>query len=447
MRILRVISDQINARLERLAPERRLFVRSEHATRYYRISPLAQIGAVAVLGIAITWSVFTSVYFAVSTITDSTSQNEIAELQTEYESRIAQFETDRFRIADQLSASTHRAETALERLSHQHVSLSNAVAAEQKLALDLQAKRVALDSLTGAHDATQRACTDIAARMTALEVELARLGAENTELLSSLAVATAAVEQVSGHRDTALSEFATLSAQMESLQEQIEERKARQSRVMSQIEDAARVSLSSMEQVFKKSGVKLEPILNAVRKEFSGQGGLYQPLSGDNDKDAALQHDNRMVELLSDLTRLNEMVIAADRMPFGRPVGAARLSSRYGKRKDPIKRTFAFHGGMDFAAKRGTPIRSTGEGLVVSSGWVKGYGKVVKIRHAFGYETVYAHLHRRRVKVGDQVEKGDLIGDMGSTGRSTGNHLHYEIRLYGKTVNPAKFIEAARHVL
>ena len=81
------------------------------------------------------------------------------------------------------------------------------------------------------------------------------------------------------------------------------------------------------------------------------------------------------------------------------------------------------------------------------SGWQRGYGKVIKIRHAFGYETVYGHLNRRRVNVGDTVERGDRIGDMGNTGRSTGTHLHYEIRVNGKAVNPAKYIEAARNVL
>lgn len=446
MKILRVISDLVNAKLERIAPERRLFVRSEHATKYYRLSPLAQIGGVGLICIAVGWSLFTSVYFAATTIKRVAIQEEITELQGLYETRIAEFEQERFKIANQLSESSHRAEQAIEHLSMQHVSLSKAVAAEQELALALQAKGVALNSLAGEHDATQRACSDIASRMTALEVELARIDAENTDLMASLATAVAAVETVSAQRDASLSDFASLTERMTQLQDEIKERKARQARVMSQIEDAARVSLSSMEQVFKKSGVKLEPILNAVRKEFSGQGGLYQPIE-EIEKEAEARHDHRMVELLSDLTRLNEMVIAADRMPFGRPVGAARLTSSYGKRKDPFKRKYAFHGGIDLAARRGTPIYATGEGVVISSGWVGGYGKVVKIRHAFGYETVYAHLHRRRVKVGDQVEKGDLIGDMGSTGRSTGNHLHYEIRLYGKTVNPAKFIEAARHVL
>jgi murein DD-endopeptidase MepM/ murein hydrolase activator NlpD len=94
-----------------------------------------------------------------------------------------------------------------------------------------------------------------------------------------------------------------------------------------------------------------------------------------------------------------------------------------------------------------TPIYATADGVVTISGRQSGYGRVVKIRYAFGFETVYAHLRRTRVNVGQRVESGDRIGDMGSTGRSTGNHVHYEIRIDNKPVNPVKFIEAARDVL
>jgi murein DD-endopeptidase MepM/ murein hydrolase activator NlpD len=105
------------------------------------------------------------------------------------------------------------------------------------------------------------------------------------------------------------------------------------------------------------------------------------------------------------------------------------------------------HNGTDFASSRGTPIYATGEGMVTFAGWQSGYGRVIKIRHAFGFETVYAHLNKTRINVGDRVAQGDRIGDMGNTGRSTGVHLHYEVRVGGKPVNPLKYIEAARNVL
>ena len=94
-----------------------------------------------------------------------------------------------------------------------------------------------------------------------------------------------------------------------------------------------------------------------------------------------------------------------------------------------------------------TPIYATVDGVATISGRQNGYGRVVKIRHAFGFETVYAHLNRTREKVEQRVGRGDRIGDMGSTSRSSGNHVHYETRIDNKPVNPVKFIEAAQDVL
>jgi murein DD-endopeptidase MepM/ murein hydrolase activator NlpD len=104
------------------------------------------------------------------------------------------------------------------------------------------------------------------------------------------------------------------------------------------------------------------------------------------------------------------------------------------------------HTGNDLAGTRGTPILATGDGVVTFAGSQSGYGRLIKIRHAMGFETFYAHLSRIRVKLGQRVSRGDRIGDMGNTGRSTGVHLHYEVRINGNPVNPSKYMKAARNV-
>ncbi len=104
------------------------------------------------------------------------------------------------------------------------------------------------------------------------------------------------------------------------------------------------------------------------------------------------------------------------------------------------------HEGIDMAGSTGSPVYSTGDGTVVHAGWENGYGNLVRIRHAFGLETRYGHLSKIRVSVGQKVSRGDRIGDMGNTGRSTGPHLHYEVRTNGNAVNPMTFIKAANNV-
>jgi murein DD-endopeptidase MepM/ murein hydrolase activator NlpD len=148
-----------------------------------------------------------------------------------------------------------------------------------------------------------------------------------------------------------------------------------------------------------------------------------------------------------DLDRMNMLRIAAGRIPYTMPVTANhRLTSGYGYRRDPKNGRQRMHSGIDLAAPKGTPIYATADGVVSSAGAERGYGNTVRIRHEFGFETVYAHKSRIRVQPGQRVSRGDHIGDMGATGRATGVHLHYEVRLNGRPVNPMVYLEAARDV-
>lgn len=121
--------------------------------------------------------------------------------------------------------------------------------------------------------------------------------------------------------------------------------------------------------------------------------------------------------------------------------GGARLSSDYGMRKDPFTGRLVFHDGIDLAAKRGTEITALRAGQVIYSGRKGGYGNTVVVRHSDGYESVYGHTAKNHVSVGDTVQAGTVIAEVGSTGRSTGPHLHLEMRRHGKSVNPLSHLE------
>lgn len=116
-----------------------------------------------------------------------------------------------------------------------------------------------------------------------------------------------------------------------------------------------------------------------------------------------------------------------------------QTASGYGTRVDPIYGTMKFHAGMDFSAPVGTDVYATGDGTVVKVGWETGYGNTVEIDHGFGYMTRYAHLQEFRTKVGKKVVRGEVIAGVGSTGKSTGPHLHYEVHVKGEVVNPVNY--------
>ncbi len=149
-------------------------------------------------------------------------------------------------------------------------------------------------------------------------------------------------------------------------------------------------------------------------------------------------------ELGSALDRLDSAKSLARKMPVANPVPNRPVSSRYGRRRDPFLNRIAHHSGIDFKTAYGEPVLATGSGTVTTAGRKGGYGKMIEIDHGNGITTRFAHLSRIYVSVGTPVASGFTIGAAGSTGRSTGPHLHYEVRLNDRAVNPQRFLSAGR---
>ncbi|MBO6755527.1 MAG: M23 family metallopeptidase [Roseibium sp.] len=164
-------------------------------------------------------------------------------------------------------------------------------------------------------------------------------------------------------------------------------------------------------------------------------GGPFVPVTGQS-------FAHRVGRAAHALDALEDLKFAAGRLPIGRPVLSARISSEYGPRLDPFLKRWAMHSGIDFKGQYGARVYSAAPGTVSHAGWKGGYGKMVEIRHANGHLTRYAHLSRLQVAEGDHVLAGDVIGNIGSTGRSTGPHLHYEVRTENGSVDPAGYVAA-----
>jgi murein DD-endopeptidase MepM/ murein hydrolase activator NlpD len=146
----------------------------------------------------------------------------------------------------------------------------------------------------------------------------------------------------------------------------------------------------------------------------------------------------QQLEVLDDLLLANK--IKTDTFVAGRPIKRGWMSSRYGKRTDPFNGRLAWHAGVDFAGKQGSDVIAVASGIVTWASDRYGYGKLVEINHGNGYKTRYAHGAEIKVKLGDVVRKGDIIAAMGSSGRSTGPHVHFEVYKNGRTVDPAAYL-------
>lgn len=134
-------------------------------------------------------------------------------------------------------------------------------------------------------------------------------------------------------------------------------------------------------------------------------------------------------------------------IPSAKPVTGVTFTSGYGVRSDPFRGGAAMHAGVDLAGPIGTAIYATADGIVGRATWANGYGNLVELEHGRGIQTRYGHLSQILVKQGQRVKRGDLIAKMGSTGRSTGSHLHYEVRLEGEAVSPLPYLQTADYMI
>ena len=216
---------------------------------------------------------------------------------------------------------------------------------------------------------------------------------------------------------------------------------ARQIRFAEMMTKVAQVRTQKAEAAIRQFGLNPDVL---ARQANSAQGGPFESFFGDGKKDV---RDPRFTRLAASLGRMDAMERALAAIPTSMPAAVMMMSSGFGYRSDPFTGGGAMHNGLDFKGPLGTPILAAADGKITSAGSQGGYGNIIEITHANGLLTRYAHLSGFNVSLGQKVERGVQIGRMGSTGRSTGSHLHFEVRLNGQAINPRKFLEANPDVL
>lgn len=223
--------------------------------------------------------------------------------------------------------------------------------------------------------------------------------------------------------------------------------------VETSLDDLAENQVSFLEKIASDAAERseriaavLEEVGRDVPKETGNEdamGGPFEPVPGDADPDTFRDG----VELaVAQIERFETLKDTASGLPLMTPMSRGNITSRFGVRSDPFRRRPAMHTGIDFRAPSGEAAKATAPGKVVSAGYNRGYGYMVEIDHGGGLTTRFAHLSKIVAKKGQSVAKGDIIGRTGSTGRSTGPHLHYEIRVNGRAIDPMTFIRAGEEL-
>ncbi len=242
----------------------------------------------------------------------------------------------------------------------------------------------------------------------------------------------------------------TASVEVAGFRAQIDRLRHEQTAFLDEAEDRAVERSEQLRGVLRLTGVGVGRVMD----QTTFAGGPLVEVGPDSNQSLTLNGDTEGEEFSLRVhevaARLDEAKLFEDlihALPLGAPVGVEyRETSGFGKRRDPFTGRLAWHSGFDMAAFRNAPVVASAPGTVTFAGRKAGYGRAVEVDHGFGFKTRYGHLASINVKKGEVVTIGEKLGGMGTTGRSTGVHLHYEVHFRGKTYDPQKFLRAGRHV-
>jgi len=430
---------RVHMALERRFPEKRLFLRSDTETRFIRLKPETQLLVWTGGGLFVGWTIIATAILLMDSIGSGNFRAQAQRDQLIYEDRLNALSTERDHRAEEAAAAQERFSSALEAISAMQSELLASEDRRRELETGIEVIQATLRrTLQERNEVQNRLASLEAAAANGTPVPGMNGGGELSDTVDILAEALA---QTAAERDQIESDAQAAIAYAETMELELRLMQDRNDEIFRQLEEAMLVSVEPLDAIFRQVGLDPERLIDQVRSGYSGLGGpelsiQFSTKGGAPDADALRAND-----ILGAMDRINLYRITANKVPLAMPVKAAfRYTSGFGTRWGKM------HEGTDLAAPIGTPVYATADGTVIFAGWSSGYGRLIKIRHDFGIETRYGHLNKIRVTVGQRVSQGERIGDMGNSGRSTGPHLHYEVRTSGKPVNPMTFLRAGANV-
>jgi murein DD-endopeptidase MepM/ murein hydrolase activator NlpD len=374
--------------------------------------------------------------------------------------KLASFDTDLQRIAarnrslsrqlvdtqdkaDHLTADRDSVAEERDNLSHELAVQHNQNQALTSRVAQLTQSTGELDAQLQVEAGKQAALT---AQVTDLQLQLDQVKVANLDLTRQVAQNQRALSTVVAQRNLVQTDRTDMAETIEDLKQRLSTLQESQATFVSHLTERARQNLGDMEKTVQMTGLKVDDLLNLTNEPGLGQGGPFIPAPTDT-KDA---NERKLLESVATLDdevgRWEKLQVILRSLPLSAPVDRYYISSGFGERTDPMNGEAAIHEGLDMVDSIRSEVMATAPGRVVFAGWRGSYGRVVEIDHGLGIMTVYAHLDSVLVKVGDLVDYRQAIGKLGNSGRSSGAHVHYEVRFDGKPLDPMGFLKAGRYV-
>lgn len=430
--------------LNTVIPNRDFIVRTDGRVSFLKLSPKLQVfGLIALFGLS-GWFMFASVSYIVKDEVIKAKEIEIVKNRIIYRALLSEVSEYQGKFSSLMNDMEKSHNLMLSLVGKNAALKQNLLSAENKLvSSNLRQKAIS------------NARNELTEELSGIQNRMRDLSNHNFQLKGSLSSVAGDLDNAVQERNLAVEKNEKLEVKVKKLTNQISELYNSEIDLLSRLTKLTEKDINSLEHAVFLTGIFTSNKKNINKnivafnnlpgiKPAFNQGGPFVALGNSVEYGKLLSHElkylNRNMKKLESLRKL------VDEMPLSAPLDYFSISSHYGKRRDPINKRWAMHYGTDFVGEKNANVYSVSKGKVKRAGYFGKYGNYIEIEHASGFTTRYGHLSKILVKKGQPVSFRQRIGLMGNTGRSTGNHLHYEIVYKGRNKNPWKFIKAGKFV-
>ena len=431
-------SGKFRRMLSRFFKERQIYHRSDGVVHFISMSTKTQIALAFVVGAALMWVAYASVNVVFKEQIIVAKERDFRVMETTLSKRLV----DAQKAYDDVNMLNHIIEqqfdATMDDISGRHQMRKNMVECKASIDMGLEALAQGLSEAGGPNGQQptngNRVMIDIAP-------------GEPTPRQSRISVLRKEAAAEILRRSEANDEDSPAADAIRAMDQAAADLFTEQMLLIAAVEEKSLKQIETLRMVMESTGVSADSLVTPAKisNVALAQGGPFIDLANrDGVPSRFFQHANRAAEAVDELAAIQS---AVDHVPLSSPLTVSRrFTSGFGVRRDPINGRASSHHGIDFAAAWASPVTATAAGVVKFAGNRSGFGRVVEIDHGNGFITRYAHMSRISVKAGQKVNLHDKVGELGSSGRSTGPHVHYEILFKKKPINPRRFIEAGRYV-
>lgn len=426
--------DRLQRFLNRAFSERQIHLRTRGRIRFFRVPQWLQVST-TVLAIAYTgWVGYSTFSYIQHDEIVGAKNTMIADARQAYDDLLSDVTAYQRRFAE-LTRELEDNHNLMLSLVERNATLQRSLSTVENRLESTESER---ENVAGAREVLRD-------KLSHLENDMRSLSTKNFSLRDNLMSVETDLQTVVRERDEAHSRNSNLQSQVTLLENRLTGLQVAQDIAVEKMTERTMAYIGSLEKVVEIAGIEVDSLL-ASSDGIVGkvaQGGPFIPIKPD---EAGGQLMKKLTRLDDHLGQWETLQAVMARLPLAAPLNTYYVTSSFGKRRDPLNKRWSAHYGVDFGGPMRSPVYAPAAGVVKQAGTKGRYGRFIEIDHGSGILTRYGHLNKIKVKRGDKIEFRQKIAELGSSGRSTGPHLHYEIVFNGKPKDPMRFIKAGRHV-